>query len=1432
MLDPEINFYEVQDAFDSDWSDREVEKGKGFKQFKRWEWFMEPRVYPSGERFSSMASWNAVQDEMRNAPSEAGRMNGVWSYFGNTDIPTSGGGAGRINMVRTDPNNSSVYYACAPGGGLWRSTNAGGSWSLLNTDLLASIGVTDVAIDHSNSNVIYIATGDGDAGDTYSLGVLKSTDDGATWSSTGLNWDVTQTRRINRLIMHPTDNLTLLAATSNGIYKTTDGGSSWNQVQSGNFKDIEWKPNTPNVMYATGNNTQFWRSTDTGTSWTQITSGVPSSGVSRLAITVSEANQDVVYILAGSSANQGFYGFYRSLDSGLTFTQMASSPNLLGWSENGSDSGGQAWYDLAVAADPNDANTVYVGGVNVWKTTDGGTNWSCTGHWYGAAGLPYVHADNHGFNFIPGTSTLLVACDGGVFRTTNGGSSFTDLSSNLEIAQIYRLGTAQTNQNRVISGWQDNGTNLKDGNNWSRVIGGDGFESAIDYTNQDVMYGALYYGAIFKSTNGGGSFNQIVASNGTGVNEGGDWLTPYILDPIDPNTMYIGKSTVYRSTDGGNSFTGLGSFGSGNIDALAVAKSNTNYIYASKSASLYLSTDGTNFSALSGLPNQFITYIAIDPADETRVWVTLSGYTNGSKVYFSDNAGSSWTNISDGLPNIPANCIAYHEGTNDAVYVGTDAGVYYRDDTFASWQPYKDGLPNVVITELEIHYASNTIVASTYGRGIWNAPLFTLPQLDAGIVQINSPEETVCETSVTPEIVIGCFGQDNLTALTIEYGIQGGTLNTYNWTGNLATGEIETVILPAFDEGTGAFTFEVSITDANNGGTDESALNDAQSSSYYVSGGINDVTLTLTTDCWGNESSWAVYDSDGNEVFSGAGYGNLTTYNITLCLPDGCFTFSMFDSYGDGLAGTSFGCGSDGNYVITDDGGTVLVTMDVANFGNQADHLFCLGATNPGCTDPAACNYDATADANDGSCTFPGCTNATACNYDASAGCDDGSCILPDGCTNPVACNYDSNASCDDGSCIVPDGCTDPTACNYLDTAVCDDGSCAYPPVGFDCDCESTVNINATLGGTATADVNFNGSGAPFLATITMNFTNVGGGGSWPADAAMQLVDPNGDCYMWGGYNTDFGCANSLGNYGIWPGDWQGTADGLYTASIDLSASALTGNGTWTFSIMNGWTTGNDMTYDVTVVFDGLCVGDPADVPGCTDPTACNYDPAATMDDGSCLQLDECGNCGGTDTAGCTNAAACNYDPAAQCDDGSCILPDGCTDASACNYDPAAQCDNGSCILPDGCTDATACNYDPAAQCDDGSCIAPSTWYADTDGDGYGDENITMDACSQPAGYVADNTDCNDNDGDMFPGAPSTQEGIDNDCNGTVDPDEEVPPCMGDFNNDGQRNVADLLMLLGDYGCSVGCGADMNGDGAVNATDQLSFLAVFGIACD
>lgn len=940
MEDEEVGFYEVQAAFDSYWETHEVQKGKGFKQFKRWEYFMEPRVYPSGQRFGADAASKAMKGYLRNHP-QAKSLQGDWSYVGNDDVP-SNGGAGRINAVRVHPTDANTLFACAPAGGLWKSTDQGNSWSTL-TESLEHIGTTDVLIDPTNPQIIYLATGDGDAGDTYSLGVLKSTDGGATWAATGLNWSYSQARRISKLIMHPTDNDILWAATSNGVFMTTDAGLNWSQTQTGNFKDLEIHPSNPSILYAAGSS--LYRSTDGGVSFSQVTSGLPASGVTRYALGVSPAQSAYVYAIAGGAS--GFVGLYRSTNSGASFTQRSSAPNLLGYLSNGSDTGGQAWYDLAIAVDPNNANTVYTGGVNIWKSTSGGQSWSLSAHWTGSGGAAYVHADIHSLDIVNGQ--LYAGCDGGIFRSSNGGSSYTDISDGLEIAQLYRLGTSQTQADLVISGWQDNGTNLKNGNTWTRPIGGDGMECIIDYTSASIMYGEVYYGSIGKSTNGGATFSNIVSSSGTGVNSQGSWVTPYVMDPSNHNTLYVGKQDIYKSTTGGSSWSTLSTPSNSLIDELAIAPSNSDYIYYSANNLFYRSSNGgADFTQHSlDLPDLFISYIAVSDTDPEKIWVSFSGFVNNEKVYASTDGGDSWENISNGLPNVPTSSIVYQNGSNDGLYIGTDVGVFYRNGVYESWQPFFSGMPNVIVSELEINYFTNTIYAATFGRGLWQSDLFSTFSLDAGIGEIVSPQSSLCDSEVTPQVRVQNFGDQVLNSAVINYRMDEDELTTLNWAGSLSTGESEVVNLPTQSLSGGQHNFEVYLTSPN-GGTDEFSNNDLIAIEFNIA--TEELVFELISDAYGEETTWEIVDEEGQQVASGGPYtsapvnGEYPQSGVEICLPTGCFDFVIYDSYGDGIC-CAYGNGS---WVLRTVEGEVLAS-DNSVWTNDFTASFCLEAA-VGCT--------------------------------------------------------------------------------------------------------------------------------------------------------------------------------------------------------------------------------------------------------------------------------------------------------------------------------------------------------------------------------------------------------------------------------------------------------------------------------------------------
>ncbi|MEQ9188713.1 MAG: hypothetical protein RLP15_13345, partial [Cryomorphaceae bacterium] len=448
MQDPSANFYEAQRAFETYWNGRERQKGDGYKIFKRWEYFWESRVNEDGSfpppesTIKAFEEWQiAHNQQMNGAESESGD----WQEIGPRFKPSNGtgqpNGNGRLNCIEFHPTDANTMYVGSPSGGFWKTTNGGTSWKT-STDGLPTLGVSSILVDTANPNVIYIGTGDRDAGDAPGLGVYKSTNGGQTfaqWNS-GMGY-----KTVGQMVMHPTNSNYILAATSGGIYRTENGGTTWTlETANLNYKDLQFKPGNPNVVYATetSSGAGFWKSDDGGDTWNEITNGLPTSA-QRFSIGVSAADSNVVYVLCSVSSAYG--GLYRSDDGGDSFSTQSTSPNILTWSEYPASSGGggQGWYDLAIAVDPSDEDVVYVGGVNVFKSDDAGVNWDCVAHWVGSSTAASVHADHHWLQFSPVTNNLFDCNDGGLYYTANGGNSFTEISDSLGTTQIYKIGVSQ-----------------------------------------------------------------------------------------------------------------------------------------------------------------------------------------------------------------------------------------------------------------------------------------------------------------------------------------------------------------------------------------------------------------------------------------------------------------------------------------------------------------------------------------------------------------------------------------------------------------------------------------------------------------------------------------------------------------------------------------------------------------------------------------------------------------------------------------------------------------------------------------------------------------------------------------------------------------------------------------------------------------------------
>ena len=739
------DFATIQNTMNQYFEGRYQGQGSGYKQWKRWEYLAERRLTPDGKVANwSVRNWEEDQNYRQSHPefdngTELDAANGYWTSLGPSDFTWGNGwngGVGRINCIAFHPTNSSIFWVGAPAGGLWKTTNGGTSWTPL-TDGMPSIGVSGIAIDYTNTNILYILSGDGDGGDTRSVGVLKSSDGGDTWVATDMTYTALDDVRGYKLLMHPTNHLILFAVMTNGIWKTTNGGTTWTQVKTGSFRDIEFKPGDPTVVYASGNSTEFWKSTDTGGTWTEITSGVPTTA-SRIAIGVTPDAPTYVYLLTGPSTGVGSYkGTYLSTNSGSSFATRSTTPNILGYEILGNDNENQATYDLAVAVSRTNSADMMIGGINTWTSANWGTTWTITSMWDNSGGIGYTHADIHGLEINPLNNYVYCVSDGGVFRSTNFGSTWTDLTSGIANTQIYRIAGFTSNTNLITFGAQDNGANK-----WTGVaamlhmLGADGMDCMIDHSNSSILYNSTQNGSLRKSTNGGASFTGIKPTGATG-----SWVTPYIMNPANSSIIYGGYDDVYKSTNGGSSWTNTGADGRG---AMAMGTSNTSRIYASNGATIYRSDDaaGTWTNVSAGLPGITITFIAVDPDNSLRVFITLGGYTAGQKVYESTDGGATWVNRSGSLPNVPTNCIAYEDNNYapaDALYIGNDLGVFYRDDNHTDWIPFRNGLPTVPVFDLEINKTNNMITIGTFGRGLWRSDLFNTCVTAYALTAANDP---------------------------------------------------------------------------------------------------------------------------------------------------------------------------------------------------------------------------------------------------------------------------------------------------------------------------------------------------------------------------------------------------------------------------------------------------------------------------------------------------------------------------------------------------------------------------------------------------------------------------------------------------------------------------------------------------------------------
>jgi hypothetical protein len=749
---------EVLEIYDQYYKDPETIQRLGqskinrnYKRLKRWEWFMSSRLGPNGEFVNinqKLIEATGIQQERQlhtNAQERNMAMSssGDWSIIGPLNTPS---GIGRVDRLAFHPTNANTIYAGAAGGGLWRTTNAGTSWTNLTPDI-PNLGVSGIAINPDNTNTLYILTGDGDSNSAgggivegfgymrLCIGVLKSTNGGSTWSQTGVFTGADYSNLLAyRLTMHPTNPLVLFACTNQGLYRTEDGGDTWILVDDrGVFYNLKFKPDSATDCYAVsrdGGTNRFLKSTDGGIIFTEnaTINNQISNPTDRVDLAVAQSNSNIVYILAGGIPAAGQYaGLFRSSNSGTTFSSpQSTTPNILGNTNNGLDNTNQAWYDLALAVSNTTSNTVIAAAVFPWSSTNAGVNWTFRGN---------LHADIHELGFHPVDNKLWAATDGGVYSSIDNGNTWTSHFEGMSISQFYRMNINPDNFEEMLAGAQDNGVKRRSNGTsfFDQINGADGFTVEYDAADTSVYYAIVNQGLV-RFTNSGANANAI-----TPIGAQLPFAATLATHPSLGNTAYIGAASFWRSANAtnGNNWVVNNQVSGG--WALRTCPSNGNRIYMAGGASFSANTGvlrrsddagvtwviADTLSERPGFPATFpkITYINVNPTNSSRVWVTFGGYSEGVKVFSSTNAGESWQDRSGSLPNLPVNCIAIDNNNN--AYVGTDNGIFYRAANMSDWVPFYNNLPYIPVTDLVISQADNKIRASTFGRGIWESELYS-----------------------------------------------------------------------------------------------------------------------------------------------------------------------------------------------------------------------------------------------------------------------------------------------------------------------------------------------------------------------------------------------------------------------------------------------------------------------------------------------------------------------------------------------------------------------------------------------------------------------------------------------------------------------------------------------------------------------------------
>jgi hypothetical protein len=804
----------------------------------------EPNLLPSDDPAPVTNIWTAIGP----APIASGQR------------PGGGPVSGRIAGIAADPSNANVFYIAAAGGGVWKTTDNGANWIAL-TDAQSTLSMGAIAVAPSNSSVIYAGTGEANnSGDSnFGRGVLVSTDGGTSWTlqTAGGAFD---RKTIAEIAVDPTNaNIVYVAVSgggvngvggNNGVWRSANGGVTWTNTTASITSLQPWSsvridPATPTTLYAAVGNifgstaNGVYKTTNSGSSWTLQATAPNGATTGRIVVAVSQSNSQVVYMSATNPGSPfgALFKFERSDNGGGTWTDLTGgTPNYLG---------GQGWYDTTLIVDPTNSAIVYAGGAaganSVLRSTNSAGTWSDISTGAGGVG---PHVDHHSAAF-DANGKYLDGDDGGIYRYDPATNTWTQLNGSaafLNTIQFQGIGLHPTNVSAVLGGSQDNGTELYGGTlSWTLVEGGDGGFVKYSQTNSNRVYhqspvDSFGSANFFRRSDSGGAGGTWVGKV-SGITDNTDttqnFYSPFVVYPNNGDHLLYGARHLFESTTAGDSWSAISGAFSSNIDSIGISVSDPNTIYVSAAGNTFVTTNhGASFTPHNLPGGGSVADIEVDPSNAQIAYAVVRQFTSGGNVFRTTNGGTTWTNISGNLPSLPA--WSFQLDSN-VYYVGLDNGVYESTDGGTNWFRFGSGLPDAQVFQIELNPGLSVVGAATHGRGAWEILTSTPTAVTYTGDTSDDFHDPAHLSAVLTVISSGAF----LPGATVNF-----TLGTQGCSGTTNTSGVASCSIASLNQIPGPYTVTATFAGGTIGGV--SYLPSANSKAFTIT--KEETTLSYTGD--------------------------------------------------------------------------------------------------------------------------------------------------------------------------------------------------------------------------------------------------------------------------------------------------------------------------------------------------------------------------------------------------------------------------------------------------------------------------------------------------------------------------------------------------------------------------------------------------------